>query len=127
MPHVLKPAFEQRLHELMGSRKPMRERELQPLSNNVTALLESIPEMLVEKTKRPAHRALMVEITATWVGAAASHKEVMLTLRGAWPGEALAGLEEMHTVENVEESALLRFLAWNETHYAVGRIVTRVL
>ncbi len=86
MPYVKKPAFEGFRAQLISRGKPLLEKDIVPIQAAIVAQLDTIQELLVQKSKRLSHREGIVEITTTWVGLDASPKAAISILKRSWPG-----------------------------------------
>ena len=124
MPGVLKPAFENFRHQCLSHGKPLLEKDTVPIQASIVALLDTIPELLVQKSRRLNSKDCIVEVTATWVGMDASQREAIAVLKRAWPGSVFGEHDEKFTIAGQEESVVLSFAAkYPESRYLTGRIL----
>jgi len=124
MPYIKKPAFETfRAHQIAHG-KPLLEKDIVPIQARIVAQLDTIQELLVQKSKRLSNKEGIVEITATWVGLDASPREAIKLLKRSWPGEVFEGHEELYYIGESEEAVLLSFAAkYADERYLTGRIL----
>jgi len=124
MPYVKKPAFETFRAQLIGRGKPLPEKEIVPIQAQIVAQLDTIRELLVQKSKRLSHKDAIIEITATWVGLDATAQEAVRTFKRSWPGNLFDGLDERFWVGDSDEAVLLTFAAaYSEDRYLTGRVL----
>jgi len=120
MPHLLKPAFEQFRHEAIVAGKPMLEKNIVPIQAEIVSRLESLNDLLIEKTRRLPHPEGMIEISAKWFGLNSDQREVVRQLRQQWTDEVMGAAEVAVTILPSEEAVLMMFAG----KYADGRYLT---
>jgi|GEM_PF-1213234 hypothetical protein len=124
MPFTKKPTFEQFRHTLIASGKPIPEKEIVPIQAAMVALLDSIPDLLVQKTRRQGHKDTLIEVSSSWVGLDADHRTTVATFKKHWPGSVFEGAEELWTIERHEESVVLQFAAqYPNDRYLTGKVL----
>ena len=124
MPYIKKPAFETFRAHLIAHGKPLLEKDIVPIQARIVAQLDTIRELLVQKSKRLSNKEAIVEITATWVGLDASPGEAIKTLKRSWPGVVFDGKDEQFWVGDSDEVVHLVFAArYPEDRYLTGRIL----
>ncbi len=124
MPYAKKPAFEQFRASLISNGKPLAEKDIVPIQANVVAHLDTIRELLVQKTRRQGHKLTLIEVSASWVGLEGDQKEAIALIRRFWPGRLFADIEEVYTIDRHEESVLLQFAAkYPDDRYITGKVL----
>jgi hypothetical protein len=124
MAYAKKPAFETfRAHQIAHG-KPLLEKDIVPIQARIIAHLDTIRELLVQKSKRHGDKMGLVEISATWVGLDANPRDAISTLKRSWPGTVFDGVESQFWIGESEESVLLEFTAkYPEDRYLTGRVL----
>ena len=124
MPYIKKPAFETFRAQLIAHGKPLTEKDIVPIQARIVAQLDTIRELLVQKSKRLSNKEGIVEITTTWVSLDASTKAAITLLKRSWPGEVFEGQEELFYIGESEEAVLLSFaVKYPESRYLTGKIL----
>ncbi len=119
-----KPAFEGFRVQLIKEGKPLLEKDIVPIQARIVALLDTVPELLVQKARRLSNKEGIVEITATWMGLDASPRSAIQRMKRIWPTDALEAKEDSFYVAESEEAVLLQFAArYAESRYLTGRIL----
>ena len=119
-----KPAFETFRAHLIGHGKPLLEKDIVPIQAQIVAHLDTIRELLVQKTKRHGDPRSLVEISTTWVGLDASSRDAISVLKRSWPGALFEGVENQFWIGESEESVLLEFAGrYPEDRYLTGRVL----
>lgn len=124
MPHVLKPAMIQFIHELERDGRMMLEKDVVPIQAAIRAHLDEIPDLLTEKFRRLPRPDGMIEISAKWIGLDSSQEEVVRVLKESWPEDLLGAYTARFSVFPSEEAVLLMFGAAYETgRFLTGRLL----
>ena len=124
MPYTKKPAFDQFRRTLIERGKPILEKEIVPIQAAMVSFLDSMPDLLVQKTRRQGHKETLVEISTNWVGLDADPRTTISTFKKAWPGTLFEGHEEFWSIEKNEESVLLQFaVQYPNDRYLTGKVL----
>jgi hypothetical protein len=122
MGRVLKPQFEQYLHELR-SVKPLGAKEVGNYRSAIMAFLEEMPEILVNKASVTGHPEMKLDFKCSWLGPAWNQEEVVEALASQFPGGLFPSeAKESHLLEHEDEVAILRFAVKLADGYLAGRI-----
>ena len=108
-----KPEFEQFLHTLLKTGKPLVQQAREPYRAAAVDLLENTGDILVQRARKDGHKDVQIEIHGTWVGPSYDPFAVVKQLRALWPGSLFSSGEELHFVEYKEEVVTLRF-GWKD-------------
>ena len=124
MPYAKKPAFEQFRATLISSGKPLAEKDIVPIQATIVAFLDTISDLLVQKTRRQGHKETLVEISGNWIGLDGDPKAAITTIRRFWPGRLFATEEEMYHIDRNEETVLLQFaVKYPNDRYLTGKLL----
>ena len=124
MPYIKKPAFETFRAQLIAGGKPLLEKDIVPIQAAVVSQLDTVRELLVQKSRRLSNKDGIVEISATWVGLDASPRAAISALKRTWPGPAFGEFEERFWIGESEESVLLAFaVRYPDNLYLTGKLL----
>lgn len=124
MPFLKKPAFENYRARLIAGGKPLADWQATTVESKVVALLDTVPEILVQKSRRTNHKDGLLEFSVAWVGLDASPALAVATLKAAWPGNVFEDVDNQFWVDRSEDATLLAFAAgYPEGRYLTGRIL----
>jgi len=124
MPYAKKPAFETFRAHLIVHGKPLLEKDIVPIQAQVVAHLDTIREILVQKSKRHGEKTKLVEITTSWVGLDANPKDAISLLKRSWPGGLFEDVDGQYWIGEIDESIQLEFAArFPADRYLTGRVL----
>ena len=124
MPFLKKPAFENYRARLIASGKPIADWQAAAIQTKIVALLDTVPEILVQKARRMNHKDGLIEVSATWVGLDANPTKAVGILKSAWPGDAFDSTENNFWLDRSEDAVLLAFAApYPDGRYLTGRVL----
>ena len=122
MAKVLRPQFEQFMHEL-GKGKALPSNLIAQYRTKLMALLEGIPEILVNKGSITGHADLRLDFNCTWLGPDWNQGEIASALLSVFPAYVFPdGSQEAHIAEMEDEAVVFRFAAQLSEGYLAGRI-----
>lgn len=122
MGKVLRPQFEQFLHELRSG-KPLGPKLVAESRSSIMGLLEGIPDLLVNKATVTGHPEMRLDFKCSWLGPDWDQGEIASTLLDRFPGDLFpSGSLESHIVEFEDEVVVLRFAAQLPDGFLAGRV-----
>jgi len=122
MPKVLRPQFEQFLHQL-GKGKALPSNLVPQYRTKLMALLEGIPEILVNKGSVTGHADMRLDFNCTWLGPDWNQQEITAALLKGFPGDLFPdGSQEAHIAELEDEAVVFRFAAKLPEGYLAARV-----
>jgi hypothetical protein len=122
MPKVLRPQFEQFLHEL-GKGKALPINLVSQYRAKVMALIEAIPELIVNKGSVTGHADMRLDFNCTWLGPNWSQDQIISALLERFSGNVFpADSREAHVAELEDEAVVFRFAVQTPEGYLAGRV-----
>ena len=122
MGKVLKPQFEQFLHEL-GRSKPLEAKQVAEYRVAISEHLESLPDLLINKASVTGHPECRLEFKCSWLGPDWDQSEIASTITDRFPANLFPpGSPESHIIEIEDEIISLRFATNLPEGYLAGRI-----
>jgi hypothetical protein len=119
-----KPAFENFRAGLISNGKPLLEKDIVPIQARLVAHLDTVRELLVQKGKRHGDKAMLVEISTTWVGLDANLRDAIRTLKSSWSTDLFEAVETQAWAVDADESIHLDFAArYPDGRYLTGRVL----
>lgn len=122
MGKVLRPQFEQFLHELQRE-KPLGPKDVAEFRVAIMDHVEAIPDLLVNKASVTGHPEMRLDFKCSWLGPDWDQSEIAAALLQEFPGDLFpASVTESHLAEFEDEAVILRFAANLPGGYLTGRV-----
>ncbi len=127
MSFVRRAAFEHFWQSAADTRKPLVQKQIEPIRARLVKALESDPGIIVEKVHYTSHLNSQIEMVCTWVGLDASQAAAETAIRGLWSKEILESEEEVITFDPQEDLFYLLFASkMPENRFFTGKVLIRV-
>jgi hypothetical protein len=127
MSFVRRAAFEHFWQSSADTRKPLVQKQIEPIRSRLEKALETDPSIIVEKVRYTSHPESQIEIVCTWVGLDPSQEAAEAAVKGLWTPEILAAEEEVVSFDPQEDLFYLLFACnMPESRFFTGKVLIRV-
>jgi hypothetical protein len=127
MSFVRRAAFEHFWQSSADTRKPLVQKQIEPIRSRLVKALESDPSIIVEKVHYTSHANSQIEMVCTWVGLDASQQAAEAAVKGLWTSAILEAEEEVVTFDPQDDLFYLLFASNQpENRFFTGKILIRV-